>query len=104
MGASKDRFFGDAGDDTIFLGLSVALETPEITAAGMYGETLTYAGGPSTDTATNISDFASGGTGNDTIIGTTAGNTMFGGPGHDFLMGDNADNGVNQLYGGHGDD
>ena len=84
-GYGVDRLFGDAGDDTMFLGDTTSpTERPTITAAGMYGETLTNT--VTFSTGDNSGDFASGGTGNDFIVGTNESNNMFGGPGHDVLL------------------
>ena len=38
----------------------------------------------------NAVNFASGGSGNDIIVGTLVGNKMFGGTGHDVLIGGSA--------------
>ena len=86
-GYGADRLFGDAGDDTIFLGDTTSpIVRPVITDAGSYGELLDNTVAYSEGMATDIGDFASGGTGNDFIVGTNESNNMFGGPGHDVLL------------------
>ena len=88
-GYGIDRLFGDSGDDTMYLGAEVARTAiPILTAVDSYGETLAVVdASSSTNLGADYGEFASGGSGNDTIVGTNLPNTIFGGPGHDILLG-----------------
>ena len=60
--------------------------------------------GTRSTTGGNVSgddDFASGGSGNDHLIGSVFREVLFGGPGHDIIEGKGGDD---KLYGGDGDD
>ena len=103
-----DKLFAGGGNDTIY-----GFEGDDILGGG-WGRDAIF-GGPGDDIIRtsnvaglthmdNDGDFASGGSGNDTIRGADSGNfaeILHGGPGHDFL---NGYGGNDMLYGGDGDD
>ena len=92
-GARPDRLFGNGGNDLIFTGYrgtvgDVSISNPT--------------GTRSEEVRVNGQDtFASGGSGNDHIIGSRRRDIIFGGPGHDIVEGDRGDD---RIYGGDGDD
>ena len=88
-GYGIDRLFGDSGDDLMYLGAEVPRTAlPELAMVDLYGENLTVIdASSSTNLGADEGEFASGGSGNDTIVGTNLANTIFGGPGHDILLG-----------------
>ncbi|GIF41159.1 calcium-binding protein [Actinoplanes xinjiangensis] len=70
----------------------------------------TYDAADSITNRTNLSLSASGGTGNDTIVGGPAGDWLYGGAGHDSLSGNGGRDGIwgdvgdDRISGGDGDD
>ena len=93
----------------MFLGrIEPRTRLPEIYGAGTQAEELRVFDGPSGGDFGDDNELASGGSGNDTIVGTPYGDALFGGPGHDILLGydsnDNAATSYNRLYGDDGDD
>ena len=89
-----NRIFGDAGDDIIWTGDSNTLG--DVSRSNPDGSANSVS--PSINGDGN---FASGGTGDDTMIGTDLIDFMFGGPGHDVIQ---AHKGANIIYGNEGDD
>ena len=96
-GNGNNRLFGDAGNDLIILGRTTkvgpANPNLSLTNPDSYSSP-----SPTTPGADN---FASGGTGNDHIIGTQQGDTVLGGPGNDFIE---TFRGNDYIDGGDGDD
>ena len=96
-GYGKDRLFGDKGNDVIWTGTAgtvgdVSINNPTGTRS--------FADNPNNNTL-GVDDFASGGSGNDRLIGSVQREVLFGGPGHDIIEGGRGDD---KLYGGDGDD
>ena len=92
-GERPDRLFGNAGNDIIFTGERGTLGDQSIENPD---------GTPSEEIEVRGNDtFASGGTGDDRIIGSQRRDVIFGGPGHDIIEGGR---GNDRLYGGDGND
>src|SRR5690606_24836590 len=111
--SGEGQYSGDVGKDTIFAGLSSGL-VDEILDGGAGIDTVdtsSFTGGYTINLATGVTNFdyesfvnfenAVTGDGNDTIIGTSGGNTIETGLGNDTLKGEA---GVDTLIGGGGDD
>jgi VCBS repeat-containing protein len=112
-----DHYDGGTGTDTLLadttvtsdltINLQTSSGTQTITGTGITGDTITgfenATGGSGNDTISGTSgaNILSGGAGNDTLIGSQGNDTLFGGAGNDDLQG-GADN--DTLVGGLGND
>ncbi|WP_143671240.1 calcium-binding protein [Streptomyces sp. Ru87] len=80
-GTGHELLYGDGGNDTLVGGSQSGGDGDDLLSAPDYG--------------------ATGGAGNDTLIGTDADDTLYGGTGHDSLLGRAGDD---TLYGNSGND
>lgn len=100
-GAGNDTLFGGAGSDTIDGGAdNDTVSYASVTAALTINLATNSATGEGNDTLANIEN-AIGGSGSDTITGSTAANQLFGGGGADSIVGGA---GNDTIFGGAGND
>ena len=95
--AGKDRLFGDGGDDLIVTGDN---DTP----ADAHGDFASGGSGNDTikgDMTAAVNEVLFGGPGHDLLYGYGGDDTMYGGPGRDYIE---ATDGNNHIFGGDGDD